>query len=264
MTVVISAFIDGLRRLLRTSPLLLAVVTIGLLTASPAIDDLNTLLSRNFVRQYAIPSFHPDPLAIGRILPYFATWPLYLLGWTFLLGGILRHLTGLSSRHLQAFARSCVTYFWPLVRLLVIEGVVTIALIALALQVVTATLLPPFCMPPPFILYSSVLLLCGTSVLFTYATVRTVTDGRRSVAGSILAAGRFIKRRVGVVVMLSLLNMCVLFVGTVASFWTIRPTTIADVPLLFSCLFLAKLIALLVTYASSTAYYVKELSNPKR
>ena len=69
MTVVISAFIDGLRRLLRTSPLLLAVVTIGLLTASPAIDDLNTLLSRNFVRQYAIPSFHPEPLAIGRILP---------------------------------------------------------------------------------------------------------------------------------------------------------------------------------------------------
>ena len=255
--------VDGCRRLMAVWPLLLALVALCLMTTSPVIDDLNTLLSRNFIRHYLIPSFQPEPFSIGRIIPYFSTWPFYLVGWSFLLGGILQALMDRRTSWKFLALTSCPRYFWRLVRLLFMEVFVTGFLLFSALGLATVLLSGSILARLPVYLFLTVILMGGANIVFTYAVIRTVTEDRRSMIGSMVAAVRFVKRRIGSVVLLSLFNVGVFVSGVAVSIWVVRPETINDAPVFFSLLFVARLIAVLTTYTVAVSYFDEQLVQPR-
>ena len=81
--------------------------------------------------------------------------------------------------------------------------------------------------------------------------------------GSIIAAARFVKRRIGSVIVLSLLNIGVFAVGAIVAILVVRPETISDVPLFFAVLFIAQLVTVLTTYASAMSYFDEQLMQPR-
>tara|TARA_B110000263_G_C15214718_1_gene466964 strand:+ start:113 stop:448 length:336 start_codon:yes stop_codon:yes gene_type:complete len=102
-----------------------------------------------------------------------------------------------------------------------------------------------------------------TTVVFTYAAIRTITEERLSVIGSTIAAARFVNRRIGSVAILSLLNVGVFAIGTIVSIVFVRPQTISDVPTFFSFLFIAQLVTVLTSYASALSYFDAQVMQPK-
>jgi hypothetical protein len=261
---VLRAFVDGCRRLLAVWLLVLALIVMCLATTSPAIDDLNTLLSRNFVRQHAISSFQPEPVSIGRIVPYFRTWPFYFAGWMFLLGGVLEALVHRQISQIGVFVRSCAHYFFRFVRLLLLELCLKGLFLLVAIELVSAEPAGSISAMRSFYLFLSVLLMGMTTIVFTYAAIRTITEERLSMVGSMVAAARFVKRRIGSVVMLSLLNIGMFAVGVIGLILIVRPETISDVPLFLSCLFIVQLVTVLTTSASAMSYFERQLGRPKR
>gem|GEM_PF-2302794 len=257
---IIRVFVDGCRRLMAVWSLVVALIVLCLTTSSPAIDDLNTLLSRNFVRQQFIPTLQADPVSLGHILPYVKTWPFYLVGWMFLLGGLLDSLVHRQRSQLGVFVRSCTRYYFRFVRLLLIEVCVKGLLLVLTITLVglggsSAMRLLYLCL--------SVLLMGTTTAVFTFAAIRTIAEDRLSVIGSTIAAARFVTRRIGSVALLSLLNVGVFATGAMVSIVIVRPTTISDVPSFFLLLFITTLVAVLTTYASALSYFDKHVMQPK-
>ena len=116
----------------------------------------------------------------------------------------------------------------------------------------------------PFSLWLSVLLLAITTVVFTYAAIRTIAEDRLSMVGSVVAAARFVKRRFGSVVMLSLLNMGVFALGAIGAMVIVQPETISDVPVFLSFLCLVQLLTVLTTYASGLSYLESQLGHSTR
>jgi hypothetical protein len=263
LTDVIRAFVDGCRRLMAVWFLVVALIALCLITSSPAIDDLNTLVSRNFVRQQFIATFQTDPVSLGHILPYVGTWPFYLAGWMFLLGGLLDSLVHRRLSQLGVFVRSCTRYCFRFVRLLLIEVCVKGLLLLLAIALAGPGLDGSISAMRPFFLCLSVLLMGMTTVVFTYAAIRTITEERLSVIGSTIAAARFVNRRIGSVAILSLLNVGVFAIGTIVSIVFVRPQTISDVPTFFSFLFIAQLVTVLTSYASALSYFDAQVMQPK-
>ena len=194
---VLRVFVDGCRRLMAVWVLVLSLIALCLITSPPAIDDLNTLLSRNFVRQQFIPTFQSDPVSIGRIVPYVRTWPFYLAGWMFLLGGLLEALVHRQLFQIGWFVRSCTRYFFRFARLLFIEVCVKGLLLLLAVTLASSGRGGSISSMRPLYLCLSFLLMGMTTVVFTYATIRAITEDRLSMLGSTIAAARFVKRRIG-------------------------------------------------------------------
>ncbi len=256
-------FINGCRRLLAVWLLVIALIALCLATTTPAIDDLNTLLSRNFVRQYAIPSFDPEPVSIGRISRYFWTWPFYLVAWMFLLGGILEALVHQQISQIGLFVRSCTHYFLRFLRLLLLELCFKGLVLLIAIELISVDPAGLISATWPLYLFLSVVLMGLTTIVFTYAAIRTITEDRLSMIGSIIAAARFVKRRIGSVIVLSLLNIGVFAVGAIVSILVVRPETISDVPLFFAVLFIAQLVTVLTTYASAMSYFDEQLMQPR-
>ncbi len=257
-------FVDGCRRLLAVWLLVIALIALCLATTTPAIDDLNVLLSRNFVRQYAIPSFEPEPVSIGRIGRYFWTWPFYLAAWIFLLGGCLEVLVHRKLFKIRLFVRSCRRYFFRFVRLFLLELCLKGFVLLLALGIVNADSGGSISAMRPFSLWLSVLLLAITTVVFTYAAIRTIAEDRLSMVGSMVAAARFIKRRFASVVILSLFNIGVFALGAISAIVIVRPETISDVPLFLSFLCIVQLLTVLTTYASALSYLENQLGRSMR
>ena len=264
LTHVLKMFVEGCRRLLSGWFLVFALIAVCLATTIPAIDDLNTLLSRNFVRQYFISSFQPAPLSISRIAPYFSTWPFYLAGWVFLLGGSLEVLVHRNISTIGLFLRSCRRYFLRLVRLVLLELCFKGLVLVVTLEIVNADQGSWMFATRPFSLWVSVLLLGITTVVFTYAAIRTIAEDRLSMVGSMVAAARFVKRRFGSVVMLSLLNMGVFALGAFGAMMIIQPETISDVPVFLSSLCIVQLLTVLTTYASALSYLESQLGHSTR
>ena len=260
---VLRVFVDGCRRLLAVWLLVLALIVMCLATTSPAIDDLNTLLSRNFVRQHAIPSFQPEPVSIGRIVPYFWTWPFYFAGWMFLLGGVLEALVHRQIFQIGVFVRSCARYFWRFVRLLLLEVCVKGLFLLVAMEIVIAGPGGSI-LPMRLYLCLTALLMAMTTFVFTYAAIRTIAEDRLSMVGSIVAAARFVKRRIVSVVILSLLNIGVFAIGAIGSIVVVRPETISDVPLFFAFLLMTQLVTVLTTYAAAVSYFDEQLVQPRQ
>lgn len=261
---VLRVFVDGCRRLMAVWVLVLSLIALCLITSPPAIDDLNTLLSRNFVRQQFIPTFQSDPVSIGRIVPYVRTWPFYLAGWMFLLGGLLEALVHRQLFQIGWFVRSCTRYFFRFARLLFIEVCVKGLLLLLAVTLASSGRGGSISSMRPLYLCLSFLLMGMTTVVFTYATIRAITEDRLSMLGSTIAAARFVKRRIGSVVILSLLNVGVFAVGIIVSIVVVRPETISDVPSFFSFLFIAQLVTVLTTYASAMSHFDEQLTLGKQ
>ena len=159
LTTVLRVFVEGCRRLLSVWLLVLALIAVCLATTTPAIDDFNTLLSRNFVRQYFIPSFQAAPLSVSRIAPYFSTWPFYVAGWMFLLGGCLEVLVHRNISTIGFFVRSCRRYFLRLVRLVLLELCLKALVLLVVLEIVNADPGGWMFATRPFSLWLSVLLL---------------------------------------------------------------------------------------------------------
>jgi len=243
--------------------LVVALIALCLTTSSPAIDDLNTLLSRNFVRQKFIATFQTDPVSLGHILPYVRTWPFYLAGWIFLLGGVLDSLVHRRLSQIGVFVRSCTRYCFRFVRLLLIEVCVKGLLLLFAIALAGPRLDGSISAMRPFFLCLSVLLMGMTTVVFTYAAIRTITEDRLSVIGATIAAARFVNRRIDSVAILSLLNVGVFAIGVIVSIVFVRPQTISDVPTFFSFLFIAQLVTVLTSYASALSYFDEQVMQPK-
>ena len=264
LTTVLRVFVEGCRRLLSVWLLVLALIAVCLATTTPAIDDFNTLLSRNFVRQDFIPSFEAAPLSVSRIAPYFSTWPFYVAGWMFLLGGCLEVLVHRNISTIGLFVRSCRRYFLRLVRLVLLELCLKALVLLVVLEIVNADPGGWMFATRPFSLWLSVLLLAITTVVFTYAAIRTIAEDRLSMVGSVVAAARFVKRRFGSVVMLSLLNMGVFALGAIGAMVIVQPETISDVPVFLSFLCLVQLLTVLTTYASGLSYLESQLGHSTR
>ena len=257
---VLRVFIDGCRRLIAVWLLVVALIALCLITSSPAIDDLNTLLSRNFVRQQFIPTLQADPISLEHIFPYVKTWPFYLIGWMFVLGGLLDTLIHRQLSQLNVFVQSCTRYYFRFVRLLLIEVCVKGLLLVLAISL--AGMGDSSAMRSLY-LGLSILLMGITTVVFTFAAIRTLAEDRLSVIGSTIAAACFVTRRVGSVAMLSLLNVGVFTIGATISIVVVRPQTISDVPAFFLCLFITQLVTVLTSYASALSYFDEQLIQPK-
>ena len=260
---IIRVFVDGCRRLMAVWLLVVALIALCLTTSSPAIDDLNTLLSRNFVRQKFIATVQTDPVSLGHILPYVRTWPFYLAGWIFLLGGVLDSLVHRRLSQIGVFVRSCTRYCFRFVRLLLIEVCVKGLLLLFAIALAGPRLDGSISAMRPFFLCLSVLLMGMTTVVFTYAAIRTITEDRLSVIGATIAAARFVNRRIDSVAILSLLNVGVFAIGVIVSIVFVRPQTISDVPTFFSFLFIAQLVTVLTSYASALSYFDEQVMQPK-
>ena len=157
------------------------------------------------------------------------------------------------------FVRSCRRYFLRLVRLVLLELCLKALVLLVVLEIVNADPGGWMFATRPFSLWLSVLLLAITTVVFTYATIRTIAEDRLSMIGSMVAAARFVKRRFGSVVMLSLLNMGVFVLGAIGAMVIVRPETISDVPGFLSFLCIVQLLTVLTTYASVLSYLETQL-----
>mgnify|MGYP004358945769 CR=1 FL=1 len=254
LTDVIRGFVEGCQRLLAVRLQLFVLVALCLVITVPAIDDLNILLSRNFVRQYAIPSFQPEPLSFARIVPYFWIWPFYATGWVFLLGGLLEVIMRREVSETRLFIRSCRRYFLRFVRLFLLEFCLKGLVLFIGLDILNSNLGDSISVVSSFCLLLIVLFLGLVTVVFTYATIRAFAEDRLSMIGSVVVAARFVKRRFGSVVILTLLNIGVFTLGVVGAVLIVQPETINDVPLFFSFLCIVQLMTVLTTYSSAMSY----------
>ena len=182
----------------------------------------------------------------------------------FLLGGCLEVLVHRNISTIGLFVRSCRRYFLRLVRLVLLELCLKALVLLVVLEIVNADPGGWMFATRPFSLWLSVLLLAITTVVFTYAAIRTIAEDRLSMVGSVVAAARFVKRRFGSVVMLSLLNMGVFALGAIGVMVIVQPETINDVPVFLSFLCLVQLLTVLTTYASGLSYFESQLGHSPR
>lgn len=104
------------------------------------------------------------------------------------------------------------------------------------------------------------LLLAACNIVFDYAKVRTVVDGRRSMIGAIAASARFIRRHAGAALALYITDF-VLFLGAVAMYGVAAPSAGPGGWSIWVALaigqgyVLLRLSVKLIFYASETALY---------
>ena len=208
--------------------------------------------------------FSSSPVVGEPHRPVFFDLAIYVAGWMFLLGGCLEVLVHRNISTIGLFVRSCRRYFLRLVRLVLLELCFKGLVLVVTLEIVNADQGSWMFATRPFSLWVSVLLLGITTVVFTYAAIRTIAEDRLSMVGSMVAAARFVKRRFGSVVMLSLLNMGVFALGAFGAMMIIQPETISDVPVFLSSLCIVQLLTVLTTYASALSYLESQLGHSTR
>jgi hypothetical protein len=210
------------------------------------------------------------------ITPIVAALAVYLLGWVFVAGGILdRYARGRRIGAYHFFAASG-TFFLRFLRLGIVAGIVYWFLFTYVHDWLFAKWYVSLTRDLPFertafywrlLMYAIfVTLLAMTTVVFDYAKVRAVVEDRRSMAGALIAAVRFIVRhplRVGVVAALNLL-LFVVIVGVWAlvapgargsglSMWA---TVVAS-----QLYIVARLVVKLQVFASETALFQHSLAH---
>ena len=126
---------------------------------SSVLDNLNALVS--IVRR-------PPAIAVVS--------GIYILAWIFLSGGIIRRYSNEDASAVPGFLASCREYFFRFFRFALITAV-------------AAVVLYRFVHP-----WLVILCLAALNIVFDYAKVRTVVEGRRSVVVAIGAACRFIRK----------------------------------------------------------------------
>ena len=206
-------FADGIRRALRAWPMVLLLTAFAALLA-PALEIRNRMAAADF----GIGGF---PFNISNRDYYAALSPaesatlaFLFLAWVFLSGGIIDRLARDTRSGGTRFFAACGACFGPLLRL---------ALMALAAYAAVLTWVEPALARVEttndsvrMMLFGALaMLIFAIALVFDYARVRLVIEDRRSAAGAILAALRFIRAYPGRVL------------GTQALFWMLLTAWIA-------------------------------------
>lgn len=171
--------------------------------------------------------------------------------WTFLSGGILdRYARGRATRA-RGFFGACGAHFSSMVRL----GFIVIAITA-GIQFALASRASD-----PYVRVLATVLLLTLALVTVYAQVRLVVEDRRSAAGAVLAAARFIRRNPAALGVFTL--SALLLWGATAAVLAVAPRTLTgwmDVPAtalrigVFSYLILALYAAAIALFQSRLAH----------
>ncbi|HSK08552.1 MAG TPA: hypothetical protein VK911_03185 [Vicinamibacterales bacterium] len=312
MKPILSSFLDGLRRVARAPAILLGVLLLTLLVALPPAIVLRGVLAQSLGTSLAAETaasgvnqewweefsagatglgatFTPRIIGFGGVLDnlsrmldnvgYQAAVTVvaagYLLGWTFLLGGILdRYARNRSIRGAGFFAASGV-FFFRFVRL----GVFAVLAYALLFGPVHAWLFDAlfpwatrdwtvernafFLRVALYAVFGA--LLVAVNVLFDYAKIRAVVEDRRSAVGALMAAFRFVRRHPLPVFGLYALNG-LLFLAVLAVYAVVAPGAgggwLVWVGFLVTELYLLGRLAVKLTfYASETSLFQRLLAH---
>jgi hypothetical protein len=105
-----------------------------------------------------------------------AATSVFVLAWWFLSGGIIRRYANADPSLVPGFFASCRAFFFRFFRL----GLITAIVYGLVFRFVHP--------------WAAVLLLAAVNIVFDYAKVRTVVEGRRSVIIALVSAWRFIRK----------------------------------------------------------------------
>jgi hypothetical protein len=208
----------------------------------------------------------------AHVLPVAVAGAGYALAWIFLSGGILDRYARNRRTRPYGFFAACGGYFFRLLRLATVAGLVYFVLFAwlhpllfgrawqsLTLDYTSES--KAFALRAGlYVVFAAVLCLCN--LLSDYAKVRIVVEDRRSVLAAIAAAVAFVRRRPGVVGLYLLDGCCYLLVIAVyalvapgvrmPAWWTL---------LVGQAYVLARLWVKLLFYASETAFFQGALAH---
>ena len=150
------------------------------------------------------------------IAPLAAAIACYLAGWTFLAGGIIDRYARQRPTRAHGFFAACGVYFFRLLRLAAVAGLVYWWLFTYVRTWLFTdrleTLSRDLSVERDAFLWRAAVyvifacLLAAVNLLFDFTKVRLVVEDRRSVLSAIAAAVRFIRRHAGAAVGLYLLN----------------------------------------------------------
>jgi hypothetical protein len=123
----------------------------------------------------------------------------WLAVWALLGGGVLARYVRNGPARPRGFLRTCATHAGPLLRLATIAGLVWLVLAGTLLGALATPdgAAGAAITPAAWILFAA--LAAAAAVVFDYARVRIVVEGRRSAIGALTAAVRLIGRRAGAV-----------------------------------------------------------------
>ena len=292
----LAAFIDGIRRVAAAPLLFLSLYGLTLAAAlamgSPAPEVGAVGVESAGTTGDGAPvgithAFGPDPsgfavvaafssLARGTPLAGAAALALGgMLVWTFLAGGALDRLARQRWAGGAGFLAACRHHFWPLTRLTLLAGALYWLLFGVLRPWLSSAPPGASVADPGSGAHSDAAWLAlnglfaagraGIGLVLDYARVRTVVEDRRSAIGALLAALRFMARRPAPVAGLWVLNMvllalvlagCSLVAPAAMGFGRIGPFLVAQ---LYTA---AHLLAMLVAWASQTAYFQGQLAHP--
>ena len=141
--------------------------------------------------------------ARAPIAPVAGVLALYLLAWSFLLGGLLDRLARQRPTRAFGFFGACGRHWGVLLRLAIVAALIYGWLFlhvhpwldARYRDLTQDLAVERLAFLVRLLLYAVVgTLVVGTNILFDYAKVRSVVEDRRSALGTLAAAGRFINR----------------------------------------------------------------------
>lgn len=200
----------------------------------------------------------------------------YLALWAFLIGGILDRYARKRRTRTHEFFAACGVFFFRFLRLAVVAGAVYWLMFAYVHPLLfdrwyrwltNDVAVERTAVGYRMLLYAAfAAMIAAWNLLFDYAKIRAVVEDRRSMAGALFAAGRFVSRHLGATFALYALNVLV-FVAVIAIYALVAPgagRTGASmwVGFVVSQVYLAvRLIAKLTFYASQTALFQQELAH---
>ena len=267
---VLGSYVDGWARTLRAPVIIVGALTATLLFATPfrSLSDGGDWSSELTARvEYIVDTITYETLVLAgtfrsasdllapQDLPPWIAGPTAgcLLLWLFLSGGVLDRLARGRPVRTAAFFAACGGYFFRLLRLSLITGLGYWTLLHWAAGWVASPV------------YGGILAAAAAIILVVseFARARLVVEDRRSAAGALVAALRFVRRRPMRIAGLVVLHTIVLVV--IANAWALRPDVLTtglalatSVPYL-----LVRLVARLAFIAAQVSFFQGELAHSR-
>jgi hypothetical protein len=310
---IVSAFRDGLRRVLAAPAIIASLLALTLMLALPlglilrgmiqahlgdslAADTLASGVNYDWWQEFSAQAsgigttFTPTIIGFGAVLDNLSAFAdnvpratvitgaatAYLLVWAFLIGGILDRYARDRRTHAHGFFAACGVYFFRFLRLALVMWIVYYAMFRYVHPYVFGPLYTSLtaditvertAFSYRLALYLSFgAILAAWNMVFDYAKIRAVVEDRRSMAGALVAAGRFIGRYPGATFGLYFLNV-VVFALMIAVYALVAPgagSTGAWMWIGFAIAqlyFVVRLIAKLTFYASQTTLFQQKLAH---
>jgi hypothetical protein len=211
---------------------------------------------------------------VSLVTPIAGIIAIWMVGWSFLSGGVLdRFARGRATRSYGFFA-ACGTHFWRFLRIGIIAGLFYYVLFGWIHPWVfdrvdrwtRDTTVERTAFAARLIGYAIFgFLLLAVNVIVDYARVRTVVEDRRSALGSVAASTRFVRRHLGPVAGLYLLN-AIAFLMVVLAYALVARAPRSGLAMVLvlgvgQLYILSRHYLKLVFYASETALFQGELAH---